>query len=552
MPGDSVCSLWQRHPNIVSLNASNKTLIPVGDRFERTAKTSNSYNEEIDVNTHSSRKNIDPSLIIESVSGLSFSGNGATHDVDSEEESIRDFDDENICLLSAGNPPHPLLASCSNMDNLLSEKHCNNEVITIGSEVEAYTSHSESLHTEENHLFATEKCSTPMKRSKESSSESILSLPIVLDASAEVVCSFERYGSTELLGNSSHKELQSRSPPQTLQQNMSYPDDDSREVFHAASLPTSAYSQTYDDDAQNSAVLGLSPFHVPVKGNQFLTDPFYVEESQFASSTQNPESRVTHSKGHATLKNAGHMITPLDLDYNISEKSSNQQMPYTLLFSSRNDEAVSSFPSQVLPLSASTSEVETVITIGNGSESEDVTNYDLEHDHLNCEIAHKGNVPSLLKEHSNEVNSNSTETPPIQTETGIEKQESSAQTMTLSPKRKITLSHPWHDKTRKIRINPLRVLKVPPTVSDITSPTEEYGDIDLNRIRMVSPEEISTKKPSEGLRRSKSCGILERTTTVSLSESLQTISECLEPASVLECPSNLSVSQEEITSTIRK
>ena len=59
-------------------------------------------------------------------------------------------------------------------------------------------------------------------------------------------------------------------------------------------------------------------------------------------------------------------------------------------------------------------------------------------------------------------------------------------------------------------------------------------------ILLVSPEEISTQKIVESLimRCFKSCGILERSTAVSLSESLHTISECLEPVSVLKCPSN--------------
>ena len=490
-------------------------------------------------------RNVDPSLTIESVSGFSFPGN----DMDSEEEHIQGFDDENLCSLSPENLSHSLLSSSSNMDNLLTEQHCNNEDITRDSEEEACT--SESLYLRERHLFATENLSTPMVPSKESSSQSTLSLPIVIDTSTEIVSS-EDYGTSELLRNSSPNELQIRSPPKTLHEIMCYPDDDSREVFHAANSPTTAYSQTHDTDAQNSTILDLSPFREPFKGNQFPIDQIYVEEPKFASDTENFESRVAHSKGDATLVNAGHMNTPLKLHYNISEKSSNEQMPYTLLFSSRSAEAISSFPSQVLPFSDSNSEMETVITIDNELNLEEATNYDLEHDHLHGEIAHKCNVPSQIKEHSDESNSNSSEKPACLIEAGPERQESSAQTMTLSPKRKISLSHPWHDKKRKVRINPLRVLKVLPTVGDITSPTEEYGDIDLNRIRMVSPEEISTQKPSESLRRSKSCGILERSTTVSVSESLQTISECLEPASVLERPSKLSVSQEEITSTVRK
>ena len=62
---------------------------------------------------------------------------------------------------------------------------------------------------------------------------------------------------------------------------------------------------------------------------------------------------------------------------------------------------------------------------------------------------------------------------------------------------------PWHDKRRKIRINPLRVLKVAQTSPLLPTPP------DADRARMISPEDIAAEKGGDKLKRSRSCGLFD-------------------------------------------
>ena len=79
---------------------------------------------------------------------------------------------------------------------------------------------------------------------------------------------------------------------------------------------------------------------------------------------------------------------------------------------------------------------------------------------------------------------------------------------------------PWHDKRRKIRINPLRVLKVAQTSPVLPIPP------DADRTRMISPEDITAEKSGDKLKRSRSCGLFDGTKYNPASpEPLHTIAE---------------------------
>ena len=91
-----------------------------------------------------------------------------------------------------------------------------------------------------------------------------------------------------------------------------------------------------------------------------------------------------------------------------------------------------------------------------------------------------------------------------------------------SPSHTMSVS-PWHDKRRKIRINPLRVLKVAQTSPVLSTPP------DADRARMVSPEDIAAEKGGEKLKRSRSCGLFDGTNYNPASpEPLYTIAEAVD------------------------
>lgn len=86
---------------------------------------------------------------------------------------------------------------------------------------------------------------------------------------------------------------------------------------------------------------------------------------------------------------------------------------------------------------------------------------------------------------------------------------------------------PWHDKNRKIRINPLRVLKVAQISPLLPTPPEQSL---ANRARIISPEDIAKVKVCDKLRRSKSFGPIEKTKSKS-AVSLNTVAEAADALS---------------------
>lgn len=87
-----------------------------------------------------------------------------------------------------------------------------------------------------------------------------------------------------------------------------------------------------------------------------------------------------------------------------------------------------------------------------------------------------------------------------------------SQLSTSTPQNEVKPVSPWHDKNRKIRINPLRVLKMKQASSDV----EVSLDIQCtDRARMISPDVVAAEKASDKLKRSRSCGLIDGARDVS-------------------------------------
>ena len=87
---------------------------------------------------------------------------------------------------------------------------------------------------------------------------------------------------------------------------------------------------------------------------------------------------------------------------------------------------------------------------------------------------------------------------------------------------------PWHDKNRKIRINPLRVLKMKHASADVeVSPDLNYTD----NVRMMSPTDVTVQKVSDNLERSRSCGLIHgRKDVSSTSQELLSVTSDHDPS----------------------
>ena len=94
---------------------------------------------------------------------------------------------------------------------------------------------------------------------------------------------------------------------------------------------------------------------------------------------------------------------------------------------------------------------------------------------------------------------------------------------------------PWHDKSRKKRINPLRVLKLAKTSPDLPASPDMSSS---NCTRMRSPDDIAMEKIGDTLKRSRSCGLIDRTLNISpvSTESLHMMDEAIPSPEFVQTP----------------
>lgn len=606
----------------------NKTLTPVDERIEdNTHKVSDNEDEEEGHITTSPSRKFDFSQISRSTSGLSNpSSAGILGDMDSEAGSIQEFDVESVSLFSGGDPPRPILASSSSMENV-EDRH----------ETKSPEYYQEADENFRATIMGILQKETEQDSSQESSEDyyepmSSKDVQALLDRAGSPASSYALYSSSEGTPvpsvSSGYTEkstdgkrwtgvpkIISAKPMELSQHSQEGPvKSDQSPLFSplsSCSPPAPQWDDTIPDKAapQGSvysthsldSVLGSleestgsmykdgehtpvqSQVHVGTQNGKCspLPQQHKVDEHRLASvsdllrtkqaylwdSPRHSDSGIEESEIITSQQSSNGTGSVLDTELQPSDTKSRA---FTVLFSSRDENTAK--PTQQATSSTTSSKSATESMIGLEEESEElVTSFDCESDDQSCDSEHTTPVP--IAAHTTEFGSNGGNSKDEMAHTVLvdnsgatdnttthvpssreRKQSAPTQPSTVSPGRRVSLPQPWHDKNRKIRINPLRVLKVTPSVPDIPTPTEEYYNLEMGRGRMASPEEVAMEKPSDMLRRSKSCGVLERPVAISTLASLHTITEATETSSfsVTENSVGSQVEMESSTDTTRK
>ena len=599
--------LHQSTPMVANLN---KTLTPVDERIEEnTRRMSDNEDEEEDHITTSPSRKFDLSQMSRSTSGLSNpSSTGILGDMDSEAGSIQEFDVESLSLFSGGDPPRPILASLSSMENVEDRQETKSP--------EYYQEADENFRTTIMDILEKEKEQDSSQESSENHYEPMSSKNVqaLLDRAGSPTASYTLYSSSEgtpvpsarsgctQISTDSKRRTGVTKPISTKQMELSQLSQEgpikSDQSPHFSSL--SSWSQVtisnrsspsapqWDDDFPGKAAPQGSVYstrsldsmlassddstrsickdgeHTPVQSQVHagaqngkysplpqqhtadehrlasMTDLLRTKQSHLWDSPRHSDSGIEESDTTTSLQSSNGTASALDTEYQPSDTTKSRA--FTILFSSQGESSTKPSPQVTSPTTTSKSAMETMIGLEEESE-ELVTSFDCESDDQSCDSEHTTPIPiavQTIEPGSNGGNSKdemahavSVENPGANTRTHVltsreRKYSAPTQPSALSLGRKVS---PWHDKNRKIRINPLRVLKVTPSAPDIPTPTEEYCNMEVGRVRMASPEEVAKEKPSDMLRRSKSCGVLERPVAISTSASLHTISEASETAS---------------------
>lgn len=624
---DTLPALRHLHHSTPMVTNIDKTLTPVDEMVEdSTHKLSDNEDEEEDHITTSSSRKFDLSQMSRSTSGLSNpSSTGILGDMDSEAESIQEFDVESVSLFSGGDPPRPILASSSSMENV-EDRHETKSP-------EYYQEADENFRTTTMGIMENEKEQGSSQRSSEDYYEPMSSknARAVLGRAESPTTSYTLYGSSggmpvqtgRQTGETKTISAKQMEPSQLSQEGpiksnrspLLSPHGSWGQV--AISSPISPSTPQWDgdplskappqgsvDSTQSLDSMLASPkdstesiyedgAHTPVQsqvhvaaqnGKCSLSQQHTAEEHTITSVTDLLRTKQSHLWDSPRHSDSGieesEITTSLQSSNGIGGAPDSESPPstttksraFTVLFSSQATSSTKPSPQVTSPTTISERAMETLICLEEESE-ELVTTFDYESDDQSCGSEHTTPIPiaaCTTESESNGGNSNDEIAPMVSAEnSGItlpntrnhvpsyreRKHSAPTQPSALSPGRKVSLPQPWHDKNRKIRINPLRVLKVTPSASDIPTPTEEYCSLEMGRVRMASPEEVAMEKPSDMLRRSKSCGVIERPVIISTSASLHTISEASEMASSVSVTENSVGSQvqmESMDTTVRK
>ena len=545
----------------------SKTLTPVDERIEGMHKFSGDEDDDSHIRTSSTGK-YRFSQISHSTSGLSNpSSAGLLGDMDSEMGSMHNFDAESV--FSTGDPPRRILASSSSTENVMDGKPDtkSQEDYQVGDDefretVSGFMSkdkdQNSSQDSSENYydpmssknvqalldqaysptsprMFASSGVKSldnarGRRHSCDPSSTRTLRVGKGADESQNMnlwdEISFSNPSSptnSPLKDNHHQATAQQKPTPSTesVESMVDPPDNSNGKNVYDDGGNTPLQSQA-ESESQNglSSHVQLSTAGEP--GSLSLTDLLRAQQPRLYDSPRQSDSGIDEFETQALMKNSSSMDDYVG-EVELPDESDIKKMrSFKILYSSRSRRATNRKKKSAPTKEKSTTHDSVQMVVGIEQATDEVVtafNYESdESDHAMLEMLPSPDTCTVRNEGSFYALSAPEDFSPPD----MSKRESSR------PKSESV--SPWHDKSRKIRINPLRVLKVTQTSPVLATPPEENPD---DRTRMVSPEDIAAEKSGEKLKRSKSCGVLQRPNPASFGapEPLHAIAEATEATS---------------------